>query len=53
MWILLIISFIDDSNEYKVTEFNRYETRLQCNINEAVLQARFEEKELTACVWEK
>ena len=48
MWILLIINFIDDSNEYKVTEFNRYETRLQCNINEAVLQARFEETELTA-----
>jgi|14_taG_2_1085336.scaffolds.fasta_scaffold03127_13 hypothetical protein len=52
MWILFVISFIPEYNDYKVVEFNRYNTRQQCDINQAVLRATFEDNELTACAWQ-
>ena len=50
MWILFVLSFIPEYNEYKVTEFNRYDSQKQCLINQAVLEATFEQGEKAICV---
>lgn len=52
MWTLLIISFIQEHNDYKVTRFNDYVTEQQCTINRAVLDATFTEGEKAVCVYE-
>jgi hypothetical protein len=52
MWILFVISFVPDLNEYKVTKFNTYNNRTQCEINQTVLKALFEEDEKAVCVYE-
>jgi len=52
VWILLIISFIPEHNEYRGTEFNRYNTQQQCDINLAVLQVSFEDNEGAVCYYE-
>ena len=53
MWILFVITLVPEHNVYKATEFNRYNTRQQCNINHAVLSANFEDNELAACAWQE
>jgi hypothetical protein len=53
MWVLFVVSFIAEQNEYKVTEFNRYITQQQCSINAAVLEATFENDEGVVCYYEK
>jgi hypothetical protein len=50
MWILLVVSFISEHNEFKVTEFSRYESEQQCFINQTVLKASFTEGEKAICV---
>ena len=50
MWVLFVLSFIPEYNEYKVTEFNRYVSQKQCEINQAVLEATFEQNEKAICV---
>lgn len=53
MWILFIVSFVTEHNEYKVTEFNRYVTQQQCSINAAVLETTFENDEGVVWYYEK
>ena len=50
MWVLFVLSFVPEFNYYKVTEFNRYTTNQQCEINKAVLETLFENNEVAACV---
>ena len=50
MWILFVLSFVPELKEYKVTEFNRYDSQKQCTINQAVLEATFEQGEKAICV---
>jgi len=52
MWILFIVSFIAEHNEYKVTEFNRYVTNQQCSISAAVLKTIVENDEGVVCYYE-
>jgi hypothetical protein len=53
MWVLLVISYITDFDEYKVTEFHRYSEQLHCEVSEAVLTSQFEENEIAKCVYFK
>jgi hypothetical protein len=50
MWILFVISFVPEFNEYKVIRFNTYTTSQQCEINSAVLKTTFTEGERAICV---
>ena len=52
MWTLLILSFIPELDEYKVTRFNQYATEQQCAINRTILDATFTEDEKAVCVYE-
>lgn len=53
MWVLFVISYIADYDDYKITEFNRYETQNFCNINQAVLESSFTDNEAATCVFIK
>ena len=52
MWILLIVSYIADYDEYKATKFNTYNTNQQCEINRVVLETTFTEGEKAVCIYE-
>lgn len=52
MWILLVVSYIADYDEYKATKFNTYNTNQQCEINRVVLETTFTEGEKAVCVYE-
>lgn len=52
MWVLLVMSYVLEVDDYKLTEFNRYDTRKQCDINVAVLEATFENNEVAICYYE-
>ena len=50
MWVLLVISYISEYNDYKVTEFNRYANQNQCIINQTVLESTFKDNEKAVCI---
>ena len=53
MWVLFVISYIAEYDDYKITEFARYETQNFCNATQAVLESNFSENEATTCVFLK
>lgn len=53
MWVLLVISYIVEFDDYKVTEFHRYSEHSHCEVSEAVLTSMFEDNEIAKCVYFK
>lgn len=48
-WALLVVSYITDFDEYKVTYYNSYTSEVSCQTNRAVLEASFTEGESAIC----
>jgi|DEB0MinimDraft_4_1074332.scaffolds.fasta_scaffold00563_1 hypothetical protein len=50
MWILVILNGVFGSDEVKMTYYDLYQTEMQCNINAAVLETAFTQKEKAICI---
>lgn len=54
MWTLIIFSIVTDMDDYGIrhTMYDEYKTREACLIEASVLEATFEEKEITLCYFD-
>lgn len=49
MWTLWIISVVVGSSEFKMTQYDTYNTSMECAVEEALLEAHFTESEIAFC----
>jgi hypothetical protein len=49
MWTLWIVSSVIGSTEPKYTQYETFETAMSCHIEQAVLEATFENNEVAIC----
>jgi len=52
MWVLIVLTYVFEMDDYRLTEFNRYYTRQQCDINAAVLETTFQNGEVAICYYD-
>ena len=52
MWVLIVLTYVFEMDDYRLTEFNRYDTRQQCDINAAVLETTFQNGEVAICYYD-
>lgn len=53
MWILVILSTIYGTDEVKITHYDLYQNETKCRIEQAVLEATFENQEVAVCMENK
>jgi hypothetical protein len=50
MWSLWIISVVLGSSEFKLTQYETYNTSMECAVEEALLESYFTESEIAFCI---
>ena len=50
MWSLWIISVVLGSSEFKLTQYETYNTSMECAVEEAILESYFTESEIAFCL---